>query len=253
MSGTAAFSAGAAPRRAVVTGAARGIGLAIAETLARDGLQVLATDRDGDLVQVEAARLRAQGLAVQGAALDVQDRAAVAALFETLPAIDAVVNNAGIASTMLGFRELDTAQLRRMFGVNVLGSFIVAQEAVRRMPEGGRVVQIASRGYLGGMGAAHYSASKAAVVGMVRAMAIELRWRGITVNAVAPGMVDTRMLDGYTPEMRRALEKREPAGAAASPQTIADAVSFLVSPRAAMCQGQVLFVDGGKSLGMPLL
>lgn len=240
-------------RHAVVTGAARGIGLAIATQLARDGLHVLATDRDGDVVQAEAARLCEQGLQVRAATLDVQDRAVVAALFATLPTIDVVVNNAGIASDMLPFRELDAARLRTMIGVNTLGSFIVAQEAVRRMPEGGRVVQIASRGYLGGTGASHYVASKGAVVGMVRAMAIELRWRGITVNAVAPGMVDTRMLSGYSPEMRRALEKREPAGAAANPQTIADAVSFLASPRAAFCNGQVLFVDGGKSVGMPPL
>lgn len=240
-------------RYAVVTGAGRGIGLAIAAQLARDGLRVVATDRDGDVLQTEVDALRAQGLDVRAAALDVQDRAAVAALFSTLPSVDVAVNNAGISSELLPFRELDAERLRSMLGVNVLGSFIVAQEAVRRMPSGGTVVQIASRGYLGGAGAAHYVSSKAAVVGMVRAMAIELRWRGINVNAVAPGMVDTRMLDGYTPEMRRALENREPAGAAASPQTIADAVSFLASPRAAMCNGQVLFVDGGKSVGMPPL
>ena len=241
------------PRYAVVTGAARGIGLAIATQLAKDGLLVLATDVDGEVVHAEVERLRAQGLPVTGSALDVTNRASVSALFATLPTIDVVVNNAGIASAMLPFRELDVERLRTMLRVNTLGSFIVAQEAVRRMPEGGRVVQIASRGYLGGAGASHYVASKGAVVGMVRAMSIELRWRGITVNAVAPGMVDTRMLEGYSPEMRRALEKREPAGAAASPQTIADAVSFLASPRAAFCNGQVLFVDGGKSVGMPPL
>lgn len=241
------------PRWAVVTGAARGIGLAIVTQLAKDGLSVLGTDRDGDLMQSEAERLRAEGLQVQGAALDVRDRAAVAALFDTLPRIDVAVNNAGISSSLAGFRELDAGTLREMMEVNLRGSFVVAQEAVRRMPEGGRIVQIASRGYLGGAGASHYVASKAAVVGMVRSMAIELRWRGISVNAVAPGMVDTRMLDGYTPEMRRALEQREPTGAAASPQTIADAVSFLASDRAALCNGQVLFVDGGKSVGMPPL
>ncbi|MGJ7609654.1 MULTISPECIES: SDR family NAD(P)-dependent oxidoreductase [unclassified Variovorax] len=249
----AANSSSAETRCAVVTGAARGIGLAIAEQLARDGLRVVATDRDGEVVQAQAERLRAEGLAVQAAPLDVQDRAAVKALFAGLPSVEVVVNNAGVASAMIPFRELDAERLRHMMGVNLLGSFIVAQEAVRRMPSGGRVVQIASRGYLGGAGAAHYVASKAAVVGMVRAMAIELRWRGITVNAVAPGMVDTRMLEGYTPEMRRALEQREPAGAAASPRTIADAVSFLASAHAAQCNGQVLFVDGGKSVGMPPL
>ncbi len=238
---------------AVVTGAARGIGLAIATQLARDGFEVLATDRDADLAETEAQRLRADGLQVKAAALDVQDRAAVATLFATLPSITAVVNNAGISSELLPFRELTRDTLRSMLGVNVMGSFIVAQEAARRMSTGGRIVQIASRGYLGGAGAAHYVASKAAVVGMVRAMATELRWRRISVNAVAPGMVNTRMIDGFTPEMRKALEAREPSGAAASPQTIADAVSFFASARAAQCNGQVLFVDGGKTAGMPPL
>lgn len=252
---TAAAPAGpGAPRRcAVVTGAARGIGLAIATRLAHDGLQVLATDLDAAPLQAATHALRQQGLAVQAAVLDVRDRAAVAAALQALPQVDVVVNNAGVAAPMLGLRDLDPARLRHLLGVNLLGSFIVAQEAVRRMPAGGRVVQIASRGYLGGAGAAHYVASKAAVVGMVRAMAIELRWRGITVNAVAPGMVDTRMLDDFTPQMRQALERREPSGAAASPQAIADAVGFLASPQAALCNGQVLFVDGGKCVGMPPL
>ena len=88
---------------------------------------------------------------------------------------------------------------------------------------------------------------------MTRAMAVELRWAGITVNAVAPGMVDTRMLEDFTPEMRRSLEGREPAGTAANPGTIADAVAFLASGQAALVNGQVLFVDGGKSVGMPPL
>jgi 3-oxoacyl-[acyl-carrier protein] reductase len=238
---------------AIVTGAARGIGLAIAAQLARDGFGVVATDRDADELAAAAQGLRNEGLGLRTAVLDVQDRVAVSALFDTLGPIAVAVNNAGVSAPLLPFRELDRIALRKVLGVNLLGSFIVAQEAVRRMGPGGRVVQIASRGYLGGAGAAHYVASKAAVVGMVRAMAIELRWRGITVNAVAPGMVDTRMLDDFSPATRQALERREPSGAAASPQTIADAVSFFASPRAAQCNGQVLFVDGGKTAGMPPL
>jgi 3-oxoacyl-[acyl-carrier protein] reductase len=96
-------------------------------------------------------------------------------------------------------------------------------------------------------------ASKAAVVGLTRAMAIELRWVGIAVNAVAPGMVDTRMMADFTPEMRRSLEAREPTGAAADPALIAGCVAFLASPDAAGINGQVLLADGGKSLGMPPL
>ena len=238
---------------ALVTGAARGIGLAIALRLAQDGYRVVATDLDEAQVAIESERLRNQGLEVTSAPLDVRNRQQVAALFVGIGQVGVVVNNAGMASPLIAFRELDTRTLREMMAVNAHGTFIVSQEAARRMPSGGRIINIASRGYLGGAGAAHYVASKAAVVGMTRAMAVELRWAGITVNAVAPGMVDTRMLEDFTPEMRRSLEGREPAGTAANPGTIADAVAFLASGQAALVNGQVLFVDGGKSVGMPPL
>lgn len=243
----------ASPPLAVVTGAARGIGLAIVRRLAQDGLRVMATDVDADPLELEAQRLRDQGLDVQCCVMDVRDRAAVARLFDRLGPLQVAVNNAGRASQLLPVRTLKTEALQDMLAVNVLGTFIVAQEAVRRMGPGGRVINIASRGYLGGAGAAHYVASKAAVVGLTRAMAVELRWAGITVNAVAPGMVDTRMLDDFTPAMRQTLESREPAGTAAHPGTIADAVAFLASAGAAQINGQVLLVDGGKSVGMPPL
>lgn len=241
------------PRRALVTGAARGIGLAIARQLARDGLQVVATDIDGDALAQSVHTLQGEGLDVSAEPLNVCRRAQVQSLFARVGPVDVVVNNAGVASQLLGFRDIGEAELRRTFGVNLSGTFIVAQEAACQMTSGGRIVNIASRGYLGGAGASHYVASKAAVVGLTRAMAIELRWDGITVNAVAPGMVDTRMLDDFSAPMRKSLENREPSGRAADPQTIADAVSFLSSERAAQINGQVLFVDGGKSVGMPPL
>ena len=237
----------------MVTGAARGIGRAIAERLARDGMRVVATDIDAAAVATAADEWRAQGLDVSGETLDVGERAAARALLARIGPLDVVVNNAGIASPMLGFSDIDAAAWRRLFRVNLSGVFVVAQEAARRMASGARIVNIASRGYLGGAGASHYVASKAAVVGLTRAMAIELRWSGVTVNAVAPGMVDTRMLDDFTAPMRRSLENREPSGAAANPRTIADAVAFLCSGQAAQINGQVLIVDGGKSVGMPPL
>lgn len=238
---------------AVVTGAARGIGLAITRRLAGDGYGVVATDIDADEVARQARLLRAEGLPVTSEALDVRQRDQVAALFGRLGAVQVLVNNAGVASRLVPFRELGAQALRDIVGVNAHGSFIVAQEAARHMRRGARIVNIASRGYLGGAGAVHYVVSKAAVVGLTRAMAVELRWSGIAVNAIAPGMVDTRMLDDFTPEMRRALERREPDGTAAAPHTIADAVAFFASEQAAQCHGQVLFVDGGKSVGMPPL
>ncbi len=235
---------------AVVTGAGRGIGRAIAARLARDGFAVVAADVDAAAAEETAALLGGQ---VRAAALDVTRRDQVAALMDGIDDLAVVVNNAGIAAAMDGVAEVSLADWRRIFAVNVQGVFIVAQEGARRLGEGGRIVNIASRGYLGGAGMPHYVASKAAVVGLTRAMAVELRWAGITVNAVAPGMVDTRMLGGYSPEMRRAMEAREPSGAAADPSAIAEAVGFLASPGAAFVNGQVILADGGKCIGVPPL
>ena len=233
------------PPTAIVTGAARGIGLAIARRLASDGFAVVATDVDVSALAAETN--------FTSAAMDVTDRASVRACLDRIGDVHVVVNNAGVAAPMIAFKALTQDELRRVVRVNTLGTFIVAQEAARRMGDGGRIINIASRGYLGGAGASHYVASKAAVVGLTRAMAIELRWRGIAVNAVAPGMVDTPMITDFTPEQMAALLAREPSGRAAPPEAIADVVSFLASPAASVINGQVLIADGGKSVGMPTL
>ena len=128
-------------------------------------------------------------------------------------------------------------------------SFIPAQEAARRMQAGGRIVTISSRGALGGTRFAHYVASKAAVIGLTSAMAIELRPLQIAVNSVAPGFTDTPMTRSAPPEMFAAWEQLEPSGKAASADMIAEAVAFLASPNTRFITGQTLFVDGGKSLG----
>ena len=232
------------PRRALVTGGARGIGAAIAETLATGGWQVIAAD-------IDAAVGRTSTQEIEGVLLDVTDRTQVAALLDACGPFDVVVNNAAIAADMLPFAQLSAEHFRRALKINVMGSFIVAQEAARRMT-GGSIVNIASRGYLGGIGGAHYVASKAAVVGMTRAMAVELRWRGISVNAVAPGMVETRMIDGFSPAMREKLTDMEPTGAPLDPSVIAGAVAFLASPAGRSMTGQVLLVDGGKTIGVGL-
>ncbi len=232
---------------AFVTGAAQGIGLATAARLARDGFHVVAMDRSAG-VKDAVARLQQQGLDVVPAEVDICDRAAVVAALAAQPRVDVMVCAAGIYNDA-ALMNLTEDAFRQMLEVNVIGTFIPAQEAARRMKAGGRIVTISSRGALGGTRFAHYVASRAAVIGLTRAMAMELRDAQIAVNSVAPGFTDTPMTRSAPPEMFAAWEKIEPSGKAASPDDIANAIAFLSSPATHFITGQTLFVDGGKSLG----
>ena len=231
-----------------VTGAAQGIGQAIAARFSSDGWRVVLIDRNQEAVEAAAAELAAQGGSVRGVTLDVCDEAAVRACLAAEPRVDAVVTAAGIYSDR-EFFDLTADDFRKMHEVNVIGTFLIAQEGARRMQRGGRIVMISSRGALGGRCFAHYAASKAAVIGLVRAMAMELQAREITVNSIAPGFTDTPMTRSAPPELFEQWEKLESRGKAASPEEIAASVAFLASDDAGFITGQSLFVDGGKSLG----
>lgn len=234
---------------AVVTGAARGIGRAIAARLARDGYRVLLLDRDQADAEAAARALRDLGFLAASAGLDIRDRGAVSeALDAHAPAAQVLVNNAGIFSDK-PFMSLTENDFEVMLGVNVVGSFVVAQEVLKRMPDGGRIVHIASRAVLGQRNNAHYAASKSALIGLTRTMAMELGPRGITVNAIAPGLIDTPMLGGLSEARRAELIRLQPTGRMGTPEDIAHAAAFLASPASGFITGHVLFVDGGKSLG----
>ncbi|WP_304308547.1 SDR family NAD(P)-dependent oxidoreductase [Pseudacidovorax intermedius] len=233
---------------ALVTGGASGMGLATVERLARDGFRVVMVDRAAALVAQEAGRLAAGGLAVEGRVLDLTDEPAVRALVQSLGPVTALVNNAGVFDERR-FAEVSSDDFRRAFEVNLIAAATLTQEVARTMPEGGRIVNIASRAYLGARNHPHYVASKAAIVGYTRASAMELAPRGILVNAIAPGLIDTPILRALTPERLAAQLALQPTGKAGRPEDIAQAVSFLVSPQTGFITGQVLFVDGGKSLG----
>ena len=233
---------------AVVTGGAGGMGLATVERLARDGFSVVMVDRDEALAQRETQRLQSLGLDVTCRVLDLTSEEAVRGLIQSLPPVSALVNNAGIFDERK-FLEVTSADFRRAYEVNLIAVATLTQEVAKTMPEGGRIVNIASRAYLGAKNHPHYVASKAAVVGYTRASAMELAPRGILVNAIAPGLIDTPILRALTPKRLAQQLALQPTGQAGRPEDIAQAVSFLVSPKTGFITGQVLFVDGGKSLG----
>lgn len=233
---------------ALVTGGAGGMGLGIVEKLARDGFAVLLVDRDEALASRETRRLQGLGLDVTCHVLDLTDEAAVRTLVQSMPPIRALVNNAGIFDERK-FMDVTNADFRRAYEVNLIAVATLTQEAAKKMSEGARIVNIASRAYLGAKNHPHYVASKAALVGYTRASAMELAPRGILVNAIAPGLIDTPLLRALTPERLAQQLALQPTGKAGQPEDIAQAVSFFVSPLTGFITGQVLFVDGGKSLG----
>jgi len=233
---------------ALVTGAGSGIGRAIAERLAEDGFHVVVADRDAALGEAAADAIRARGRSAEARALDVTDEPAVAALIADLPPLRALINNAGLFRDK-PFATTGAEDFRRAYEVNTIAPFLLAKAALARMESGARIVTIASRAYLGALNQVDYVASKGAVVSLTRALAMEVIRRGILVNAVAPGLIDTPLLRQMTPERIAAQLALQPTGRAGRPEDVANAVSFLVSPRTDFITGQVLFVDGGKSLG----
>ncbi|WEK46273.1 MAG: SDR family NAD(P)-dependent oxidoreductase [Candidatus Andeanibacterium colombiense] len=232
---------------AVVSGGAQGIGLATVELLARQGYTVIALDLNPAVVEVAAA-LADEGLPVEGRVANMTERESIRGSIADLAAIHVVVCAAGILRPKPIDQQTDE-DFALTFDVNVYGVFRLAQEALARIPEGGRIVMLASRGVLGGRNNVAYASSKAAVVGMVRSMAMDLRERLITVNAVAPGFTDTPMIQAFGEEGIKAASALEARGRPAKPSEIAPAIAFLASPDASFITGQTLFVDGGKSLG----
>lgn len=233
---------------AIVTGGGAGIGAAISRVLAENGHQVIVADLAADNAEAVASAIRASGGSARAHPLDVTDPVAVARLAEEAGDVRLLVNNAGIFNVK-GFFELAPDDFRKMYEVNLVALFDLSQKIAARMQPGGAIVNIASRAMLGARHYAHYVASKAAVAGLTRAMALDLAERKIRVNAVAPGVIETDMLKARSDTDLDGLRAQQPMGQLGAPDDIAHAVAFLGSPQAGFITGQVLLVDGGRSLG----
>jgi 3-oxoacyl-[acyl-carrier protein] reductase len=233
---------------AMVTGSTRGIGRAIATQLAGAGAKVAVIGRDQGRAEQAAGEIGggAKGFACDVTKQDAVD-AAVAAIEKDLGVIDILVNNAGVTKDNV-FLRLQDADFDVVLEANLKGAFRTIRAASRGMMKKrwGRIINITSVvGLIGNKGQANYAASKAGLVGLTKSIARELASRGITVNAVAPGFIDTDMTAQLTPEQRDVLTKQIPLERLGTPDDVAAAVLFLASEGAAYITGQVLAVDGG--------
>jgi 3-oxoacyl-[acyl-carrier protein] reductase len=236
---------------AVVTGAGRGIGRAIALKLAAQGADIAAVDLKTDFVQETVEEVRKLGRKAWAVAANVSEAASVEAAAEQILKeaghVDILVNNAGITKDGLLMR-MSEADWDAVLDINLKGTFLFTKAFSRAFVKqrSGRIVNIASViGLIGNAGQCNYAASKAGVIGFTKSVARELASRGVTANAIAPGFIETKMTEALGPETRAGLLKQIPLASLGQPEDVAEAVLFFASPAARYVTGQVLAVDGG--------
>jgi 3-oxoacyl-[acyl-carrier protein] reductase len=242
-------------RTALVTGGTRGIGKGIVKKLAGLGYQVYFTYVSRpELAEAVCTEVSADGGTARGFLLDASDWDAVADFFaaeiKDKVSLELLVNNAGITKDGLIMR-MKREQWEQVIQINLTGAFVCLQQAAKIMlkQRKGRIVNISSVvGQMGNAGQANYCASKAGLIGLTKAAALELGSRGITVNAIAPGFIETDMTETLPQDVREKYLERIPLGRLGSAQTIADAVAYLASDQAEYITGQVLGINGGMYL-----
>jgi 3-oxoacyl-[acyl-carrier protein] reductase len=237
---------------ALITGAAQGIGLAIARTLAGCGASVVLADVDADKAQEAAKSVtgRALGLAMNVARGD-EVAAGIARVMTEYGRLDVLVNNAGITRDGLLIR-MKEEDWDRVIEVNLKGTFHCTKAALGVMikQRSGRIISIASIvGVMGNSGQANYAASKAAILGFTKSVAREYANRGVTANAVAPGFIKTAMTGQLSEDVQARMREQIPLGRLGTPEDVAEAVAFLASDAAAYVSGQVIHVNGGMWMG----
>ncbi|WP_095198171.1 SDR family NAD(P)-dependent oxidoreductase [Mesorhizobium carmichaelinearum] len=236
---------------AIVTGAGSGIGRAIAIRLAADGYAVLVNDLDPGRAQAVVSEIAASGAKAVAAAGDVSSEAdakaihaaAVAAFGDT----DLLINNAGIVHQSL-FENLDIEDFDRMFAVHVRGTFLMTKMVLPAMLRAGKgaVINVASQlGQIGGIELSHYAAAKSAIIGMTKSLAREVSSRGVRINAVAPGPINTPLVRELSQEWRTRKASELPLGRFGEPEEVAATVAFLASPQASLFVGQTLGPNSG--------
>ena len=245
------------PRTVIVTGAARGIGSSVARRLSREGHAIAIIDLDADACQSIVDEIVAEGGTAQGFAADVSDEVsvenAVDAIALTMGPPLVLVNNAGILRDNLLFK-MTVDDWDAVMGVHLRGAFLMSRAAQRHMIEArwGRIVNLSSTSALGNRGQANYAAAKAGMQGFTKTLAIELGRYGVTVNAIAPGFIESEMTIGTAArigisfdDLKSAMVKEIPVGRAGTPDDVSAAVAFFVREDASFVSGQVLYVAGG--------